>query len=181
MRSLSVYRRFLKTVRLRWLLFLTQLQLLLLQHIQRLCLSTFLLRRVPKPLYRHSLVTFLLPRALMTPTLLAKMSLAGFMRFLTVRCSIQTVVWSWDMHLRLRTALLSVSAASVSLRVRFLLSSVIWRLLALQLPTARMSWLQFARKARSPRVRLLASTVSLHPSLLKEAVLRDRLLLLRQS
>ena len=180
-RSLSAFRRFLRMVRLRWLLFLTQLQLLLRLHIQRLCLSTYPRRRVPKLLCRHSLVTFLLLRVLVVPTPLAKLSLAGFMRSLTARCSIQTVVWSWDTHLMLRTALLSVSVASVSLRVRFLPSNAILRPRALQLPTARMSWLQFARKARSPRVKLLVSMVSLRLLLRSEAVLRDRLLLLRLS
>ena len=180
-RSLSAFRRFLRTARLRWLLFLTQLQLLLRLHIQRLCLSTYLRRRVPKLLCRRFLVTFLLLRVLTMPTLLAKLSLAGFMRSLMARCSIQTVVWSWDTHLRLRTALLSVNVASASLRTRFLPSNAILRLLALQLPTARMSWLQFARKARSLRVRLLVSTVSLPLLLRSEVVLRDRLPLLRLS
>ena len=180
-RSLSAFRRFLRMVRLRWLLFLTQLQLLLRLHIQRLCLSTYPRRRVPKLLCRHSLVTFLLLRVLVVPTPLAKLSLAGFMRFLTARCSTQTVVWSWDTHLRLRTALLSVSVVFASLRVRFLPSNAIWRPRALQLPIARMNWLQFARKARSPRVKLLVSMVSLRLLLRSEAVLRDRLLLLRLS
>ena len=63
-RSLSAFRRFLRTARLRWLLFLTQLQLLLCLHIQRLCLSTYLRRRVPKLFVQALLVTFLLPRAL---------------------------------------------------------------------------------------------------------------------